>query len=121
MPKKIKEALDLNRSGFYIGQRLILPFRCQIIKIIVEGEIITEMVGGKQIKIQQDPKNTSFYLRSIGKLANYLGSYKVIKLIVCEWEDDLCDIENHIKLICEIEDGHKVSIHEPDDDMLFLE
>ncbi len=121
MPKKIKEAIGLKRNGFFIGHRLILPFRCQLIKIIVDREIITEMVGGENIKIQQDPKNTSIYIRSIGNLSNYIDSYKVVKLIVCEWEDDLCDVENHIKLICEIEDNHKVSIHKPSDDMLFFE
>lgn len=123
MAKTIKKALEQNKHGFYIGQRIILPFRCQIIKIMMEGKILTEVVGSEDIKIQQDPKNTSIYVRSIGRLATYAGSYKVIKLILCEWEDDLCDLENHIKLVCEIQEGHKVTIKqkEPDDDMLFLE
>lgn len=121
MPLAIKQALEQKKDGFYIGHRLILPFRCQLIKIIAEGEIITEMVGGEEIKIQQDPKNTSIYFRSIGRLENFIQSYRVIKLIVCEWDSELCDINNHIKLICEVKDKHSVAIHLPSDDMLFIE
>ena len=121
MPLTIRQALDQNKDGFHIGHRLILPFRCQLIKLIVDGEIITEMVGGDDIKLQQDPKNTSIYIRSISKLDNYLGSYKVIKVIACEWEADLTDLSNHVKLVCEIKDQHSVCIHEPSDDMLFIE
>jgi len=121
MPKSIKQAVEEGCNGFYIGHRLVLPFRCQLIKLIVEGEIFTEMVGSKHIKISQDPKNTSIYLRSIGKLSNFFGTYKVIKMVVCEWDVDLCDQSKHIKVICEIEDNHRVNIHVPSDDMLFIE
>lgn len=121
MPYTIKKALEEKREGFYIGHRLILPFKCQLIKFIVEGEIFTELVGSKHIKIHQDAKNTSIYIRSIGKLDNLVDSYKVIKMVAAELEDDLCDPDNHIKLICEIKDNHKLAIHQPSEDMLFIE
>ncbi len=120
MPKKITESLEAGLTGFYIGNRLILPFKCQLLKIIVGSDIFTEMVGSKHIKLQQDPKNTSIYFRDIGKLSN-MGEYQVIKLIACEWEDNLVDIDNHIKIICEIDEHHIVKIHVPSDDMLFIE
>ncbi len=120
MPKRITEALEAKTTGFYIGNRLILPFRCQLLKIIVGGEIFTEMVGSNHIKIQQDPKNTSVYFRDIGKLSN-LGEYQVIKLVVCEWDEDLVDLKNHVKVVCEIDERHVVTIHAPSDDMLFIE
>lgn len=121
MSKTIKQSLTNEYKGFYIGQRIILPFKCQIIKLIVKGEIITEMVGSSDVKISQDPKNTSIYFRSVGKLSNFIGSYQAIKMIVCEWDDNLCDIDNHVKIICEIGENHEVEIHTPDDDMLFIE
>lgn len=121
MPKTVKQALEQKSEGYHIGHRIILPFRCQIIKIIVEGTILTEMVGSDQIKIQQDPKNTSIYIRSVSDLNNFVGSYKVVKMAVCEWDADLCNPDNHIKLICEIKEGHAIVIHEPSDDMLFIE
>ena len=121
MDRTIRTALNNKKQGFYIDQRLILPFKCQIVKLIIGGEIHTEFVGGKDIKLNQDPLNTSIYFRSAGKLTTFLGTYKVIKLIVVEQDKCLCEIENHIKLICEIEEYHHVNIHEPGEDMLFIE
>ena len=118
---KISHALEQKKKGFHIGQRLILPFSCQIIKIIVDDEIYTEVVGGKNIRINQDPQNTSIFFRIGGKLDNMVGTYKVIKMIICEWEDDLTEVSKHRKLVCEMEKDHQVIIHEPLDDMLFIE
>ena len=108
MPSTILNAINAKKSGYHIGQRLILPFRCQMVKMMVEGEIITEFVGSKHIKLSQDPKNTSIYFRSSGNLDNFVDSYKVVKLIVSEWDADLTDMANHIKLICRIEENHEV-------------
>jgi hypothetical protein len=121
MAYTIKEALAQNRKGYHIGNRLILPFRCQLIKVIAEGHIITEMVGGNDIKLQQDPHNTSIYFRHMGQLRNNFSKYEVIKLIACEWDDDLCDMSKHIKLVCGIGEKHEVTIEQPNDDMLFIE
>jgi hypothetical protein len=121
MAYTIKKALEEKRQGYFIGQRLVLPFKCQILKIIFDNEIFTELVGGKHIKLNQDPQNTSIYITSHGKLSNYVNSYSFIKLIVCEMEDDICDISKHVKLICEILDNHHVNIHLPGDDMIFIE
>ena len=121
MPSTINKALADNKKGFYVGHRLILPFRCQIVKIIVEKEVFTEMVGSDDVKINQDPKNTSVYVRFIGKLDNYIGTYKTVKLIIAEWDADLTDMSNHIKIVCEMQEKHVFNIHVPSDDMLFIE
>lgn len=121
MAYTIKQALKENRNGFYIGHRLVLPFKCQILKIIFDNEIFTELVGGKNLKLFQDPNNTSIYISSHGKLSNFMDRYKVVKLIICELEDDVCNVDTHTKLICEIKDNHQVAIHAPTDDMLFIE
>lgn len=121
MALSVKEAIAQKKNGFYIGHRLILPFKCQILKVIVDSEIFTELVGGKNLKLYQDPQNTSIYIRTIGKLNNYIDTYKSIKIIVAEWDADLTDINTHQKLVCEIQDGHEVLIGEPDEDLLFIE
>lgn len=117
----IKAALAEQRKGFYIGQRLVLPFKCQLIKVIFDNEIYTEMVGNADIKLHQDPQNTSIYVTSRGRLSNYIGRYTFIKLIVCELEDDLCDRTTHRKLLCSLNDRHEVLIEEPSEDTLFIE
>lgn len=119
--RTVQAALKAKSKGFFIGHRLILPFHCQLLKVMVEGHVITEMVGGSDIKIHQDSQNTSIYLRDAGKLDNYVGTYKVIKLIVAEMDADLCDLSTHIKLVCEMGGKHGVTIYEPTDDMLFIE
>jgi hypothetical protein len=121
MPNTVKEAIQKKQEGFHIGQRLVLPFRCQLIKMMAGGEIFTEFIGSKHVKVSQDPKNTSVYFRTAGKLDNMVGTYKVVKMIVCEWDADITDLDNHIKIICEMEDGHAVNLHEPSEDMLFIE
>ena len=121
MGRTINDALKENRKGFYIGHRLILPFKCQILKIIFHNEIFTELVGGKHIKLNQDPKNTSVYIRTAGKLTNFMNTYEVVKMIVAEMDADLTDPSTHIKIICEIKENHEVNIHLPSEDMLFIE
>lgn len=79
------------------------------------------MVGNPDIKLHQDPRNTSIYVTSRGRLSNFIGRYKYIKLIVCEWDDDLCDVTTHQKLICELHDNHEVDIAVPSEDTLFVE
>jgi len=121
MPLTIHKALSENRKGFHIGNRLILPFKCQLIKLIAKKEIYHEFVGSKDIKISQDFANTSIYFRIIGDLENMIGSYDTVKLIVAEYDADLCDPTTHIKLICKMTDDHNVDVQIPDADMIFIE
>ncbi|MBN4065941.1 hypothetical protein JYT51_01250 [Candidatus Amoebophilus asiaticus] len=121
MAKTIREAIESDLKGFYIGRRLALPFKCQVIKIIAGGENLTVMERSGSICIGQDPQNTSIYFLLSGKLKDYVGNYKVIKLIVCEYDDDVCIMDNHVKLVCEMKDNHLVNIQVPSDDMLFIE
>ena len=121
MPRRVMEAIEQGADAFYIGHRLILPFKCNIIKLIFESTIYTEMVGSENIKLHQDEMNTSIYIRSAGKLANYFDTYKVIKLVVCDYDADLTDRSTHIKLVCEIEEDHLARLSLPTDDLLFIE
>lgn len=121
MASSIKAALDGKMSGFHIGNRIILPFRCQFIKLIVSKHIYHEFSGNKDIKISQDPKNTSVYFTTVGDLDNYIGTYKIIKAIVAEWDADLTDVSNHKKLIFEPNEEHILDIYLPNDDMIFIE
>ena len=121
--EEIKKQVKEGVTGFYIGSRMILPFQCQFIKLIVDSHIITEFVGNKHVKVSQEAKNSSIYFRETGKLNQFEGSYEYIKLIIAGLEDDLCDRENHLKIICSIEDNHtvKLELAEDNKDVLFIE
>ncbi len=123
MARTIRQALKEGKDGFHIGGRIILPFRCQLIKIVIKEEIYTEFVGNEHIKISQDPQNTSIYFRETGRLASFLGEFHPIKMIAAEWDADLTDPKTHIKLLLEVEDYHVLRIKAIDDnnDILFIE
>lgn len=116
----VNEALNNNSKGFYTGHRLVLPFRCQILKMMVQGEVITEFVGGDNVKIHQDPVNTSVYLRTRGSLNEMSEGYQLIKFLVCEWNADVCDRDNHIKIVCKTLANNEIEISLPGEDVLFI-
>lgn len=118
---EILAIVNSEAKGFYIGSRMILPFKCQFIKLIADSNVYTEFVGNKDIKVSQDPLNTSIYFRETGRLSNFEGSYKSIKLIVAGIGEDLTDRSSHVKMVCHIEDNHKVEIEVPGDDILFID
>lgn len=117
----IQQALAGKRKGYYIGQRLILPFQCQILKVIFDNQIYTEVVENKDLLVHQDPNNTSIFITESGRLANYVNNYEYIKIIACEMDADLTDRKMHRKIVCEIKDNHEVAVAEANDDVLFIE
>ncbi|GEM_PF-1472748 len=123
MARTIRQALKEGKNGYHIGGRLILPFRCQLLKLVIKDEIHTEFVGNEHVKISQDPQNTSIYFRETGRLVSFLGEYHPIKMIAAEWDADLTDPSTHIKLIVELEDFHIARIKplDNDSDVLFIE
>ena len=118
---KIENQISEGKKGFYIGTRMILPFKCQFIKLVVSNHIYTEFVGNEHIKVSQDAQNTSIYFREAGRLNNFEGSYENIKMVVAELDADLCDRKTHLKLICKIEDNRYVNIRKATSDDLFIE
>lgn len=117
----IQNAIKSGKKGFYIGHRLILPFRCQLLKVIFDNHIYTQLVNNKDIMIDQGPKNTSIYILEEGSLKNYIHNFEYIKLVACEIDDDLSNRDTHQKIICSILEDHLVEIEYPDDDVLFIE
>ncbi len=119
--EEILAIVDSDKKGFHIGERLILPFRCNLIKLIVDNKIYTEFVGNHDVKLSQENRNTSIYFRSAGRLSSFEGSYELIKMVIASEDVDLTDRSTHIKIVCHILDDREVEISQPDDDILFIE
>ena len=118
-----QEIIDIVNSevrGYHTGNRMILPFKCNFIKIIADSQIVTEFKKNNDLTVSQEPKNTSLYFREVGRLKEFEGGYQYIKIILASLEDDLSNPDNHIKMICEIEENHKVNMKIPGDDVLFI-
>ena len=119
--EEIVKIVESDKKGFYIGTRMILPFKCNLIKLIADSHIFTEFVGNEHIKISQTDKNTSIYFRETGRLSKFEGGYKSIKLIIASEEADLTVVDNHIKVICHILENREVAFELPCDNDLFIE
>ncbi len=118
----IESKLNADEKGFYIGNRLILPFRCNLIKLIADNHIYTEFVGNEDVKVSQDTHNTSIYFRESGRLKRFDDdSYELVKLVVADLDVNLCDRSNHIKLICELGENHTVTVRKATREDLFIE
>jgi len=77
-------------------------------------------VGSKDIQLNKEPHNTSIYFRNVSDLNRYASSFKNIKLIVCDWDENICTAK-HYKLIADIEEQNVVLIKESDEnDPMFL-
>ncbi|MDB4835216.1 hypothetical protein OAH12_01390 [Cyclobacteriaceae bacterium] len=118
--EEILEIVNSDKKGFYIGTRLILPFKCNLIKLIADSHIFTEFVGNDHVKISQTNLNTSIYFRDTGKLSQFEGGYKCIKLIVTSEDEDLTVQDNHIKIICHILENREVELEVPGENDLFI-
>lgn len=122
---RIEDAIKNQKDGYYIGSRLVLPFHCELIKVEIGDEHYTEFVGSENIKISQDPQNTSIYFRVKGRLFDIFkdmfliedltksekGSLPdVIHLTVCEIDADICEQNTHIRLACTLLEDNYVKI-----------
>jgi hypothetical protein len=118
--EEIIKIVDSDKKGFYIGNRLILPFRCNILKLVVDSHIFTEFVGNKDVKLSQEAQNTSIYFREVGRLSEFEGAYQSIKLLIAGESDDLTDKSNHIVVICHILGKREIELESPTEDDLFI-
>lgn len=117
---QILEIVKSDKKGYYTGNRLILPFRCNILKLIVKSHIYTEFVGNSDIKVSQETKNTSVYFRETGRLSRFEGSYQNIKMLIASEEDDLTDQSKHIRVICHVLSHRQIDLEMVSNDDLFL-
>ncbi len=113
---------DKNLEGLYYGNRLILPFQCMFLKVVVNRDILTDFSSSSnQISIVEEGNFTSLYLHEYENLKESISEFEAIKLVIVEKGKDIFDFNNHIKLAVYLEDKHKLRIEKTDDDILFIE
>lgn len=121
--RTLDDALNNNLNGLHYGNRILLPFRVEILKAVVEKEIIMDFSSSKSgasYKIYDDYTEVYFY--DYKNLSEVVSEFEKIKLVVVEVGKDLFDFANHRKLALHTEDKHKLTITEiKDDSLLFLE
>lgn len=120
--KTVHEVLDENIDGLVYGNRVLLPFKAELLKIVIESDIITDF--SKQFKgahVRVTDAYTEIYFYDYDSLVEVTTEYEVIKLVLVPDGEDIFDFNNHISIELAMKGKHKVSIEKIGDDILFFE
>ncbi len=118
----IEEVLKNGGYGLYFGNRVLLPFRCHVLKAIFENEIITDFSSSTKGACYNIRENfTELYFHEVKDLEEVVSEYKGIKMIVVQEGNNVFDFKNHEKLNILLDENHKLKIEKVDDDILFFE
>ena len=120
--KTIEDALKNNSPGLYYGNRIILPFNCFLLKIVIEDEIMMDYSpSSKSVYIGEGNGFTEIYFKQFKNLKDVISKYDTIKLIAVEKDNDIFNFDNHIKLGIHVGEEHKLTIEKTNEDILFIE
>ena len=120
--KSIDEVLKNQLNGEYYGKRILLPFACEILKVVIDREILMDFSPISKQGYQQLTKNyTELYIYDCDSIDDLVSKYEIIKLVVVEDGNDIFNRENHIKLSLNLAGKHILEIKPLDKEILFIE
>ncbi|MFO7445885.1 MAG: hypothetical protein R6W90_05930 [Ignavibacteriaceae bacterium] len=120
--KTLSEVLEKSLTGLYYGNRVLLPFSAEILKIVFDDELITDFSSqSRNVQITLRENYTEIYFFKYKNIEESVTKYENIKLILVEKGKDIFDYQNHIKIALYTEANHKLKIEKLGDDILFIE
>lgn len=120
--KSLDEVLKNNLKGIYYGNRILLPFQCHILKIVIENHIITDFsLANKGAYLNETPFYTEIYFLDYKDLGEKISRYENIKMIVVEKGKDIFDFSQHRKIALHPEENHNILIKELDENTIFID
>ncbi len=118
----IDDAIKNKVIGLYYGNRIILPFKAELLKVIIEDDIITDFSSSSSgIQIVEHDDFMDLYFFDYKDLKDSISEYENIKLVLVEKGKSVFDLKNHRKIALYLSGRHKVTIEESDADILFIE
>ncbi len=120
--KTLNEVLNSGLHGLYYGNRILLPFRADILKAIIENDIITDFSSNSsnaEYNIYDD--FTEIYFYDYKDISEDVTEFETIKLVLVEFGEDIFDFKNHRKIALHVKEHHKLEIEELNDDILLIE
>jgi len=118
----LNEVIEKKLNGFCYGNRILLPFKAQLLKVVIESDIITDFSrSSKGIQIVDQKDFLDLYFLEYKRLSDTLSAYEAIKIVLVEEGKDVFDWNNHRKIALYLTEKHKVTIEETDADILFIE
>jgi hypothetical protein len=119
---RLGELLKSNPKGLYYKNRLILPFQGIFLKIIINDDVIMDFSpASKDVYLAENENFTDVYFKEYKHLKDVVSKYEAIKIVLVEKGADIFNFDNHKKIAVYLEDKHRVSIQEIDEDILFIE
>lgn len=120
--KSLDEVLKYNLNGMYYGNRVLLPFHCHILKIVIERDIITDFsLTNKGAYISENPDYTEIYFIDYPEIEENISKFENIKLIVVEKGKNLFDFNTHRGIALHPEGKHILAIKELDENTIFID
>lgn len=120
--KTLTEVLEKKMSGLYYGNRVLLPFAADVLKMVIKDDIITDFSSkdsGAEYTIRE--KFTEIYFFDYVDLQKEIRDFDVIKLILVEKGGDIFDFKHHQRIHIKPLEKHILSIEKVEDEMLFFE
>lgn len=120
--KTLNEVLNEKSDGLLYGNRVLLPFQAEILKIVIDTEIITDFskqLHGAHVRVTE--LYTEIYFLDYKIIKDELPKYDVIKMVVVQKGDDIFNFSNHIPIELRIDGKHRLSIKKIGDDLIFFE
>jgi len=120
--KTLNEVLNEKLDGLLYGNRVLLPFKAEILKIVIDTEIITDFskqLHGAHVRVTE--LYTEIYFLDYKVLKDELSKYDVIKMVVVPQGEDIFNFANHIPIELRMKGKHNLSINKIGDDLIFFE
>lgn len=120
--RSLKNVLENDVHGLYYGNRVILPFEADILKVVIDSRIITDFSS-----ISEDAEYiinegfTEVYFYDYEEIEDKITEYESIKFVLVEKGEDLFNFKNHKVISASIKGKHQLLIKELDEDILFVE
>ncbi len=120
--KKLDEVLKENGYALYFGNRVLLPFKCDLLKAVFDSEVIMDFSHSKYgACYHKRDKFTEIYFHGVDDLEKKMSKYKGIRLVLVEENEDVFDFSKHRKISLYLDGDHKMKIEEITGDILFFE
>ena len=120
--KTIDQVLNEKIKGLFFGPRVILPFVADILKVVIDDDIVTDFSPLSEIAYYEKQDDfTEIYFFEHKDILKDVSKYEVIKMIVVEEGKDMFDFKNHRKIALNPLEKHQIEISELDDELIFIE
>ncbi len=115
---RVREAISRQIPAYAFRRRVILPFKCHVLKITVGNQTYTDFQPpyDKDIAIEQAPLNTIVTFMHLDSLREV----DRIVMVVADYDANLADPNTHIPIVLRLGEGHQVPVEYLSKDELYI-